>query len=258
MYAIDCNSFQVTRRTNRGNEFYPSGVATEAYAAPEVQPTDWSTSPRTIFSDSFGLAVACWLVLFNGSHPFAVASPPNVDVPPLGERIERRLFPFAPTSSLPPGWKPPPLDPPLAILPADVREMFFRTFSTADPRSRPSAEDWCRAFRSWERSLWPSIPLPKMSPWCAQHRNRLSTAIGTVKFWSGRGFVLLAIVLLALFLPRDEAPTSIDSKPVTDRPVPTPKQPTPEVPRTKRPLRRSVDPDLFPESFWDSSTPKKE
>ena len=106
VYVIDCNSLQLTVRTNRGHECFPSGVATEAFTAPEIQSTDWATSARTIFSDSFGLAVACWLVLFNGSHPFAVASPRNVDVPPLGERIERRVFPYAPATPLPPGSSP--------------------------------------------------------------------------------------------------------------------------------------------------------
>jgi len=82
-----------------------SGVATEQYAAPEVQSTDWSTSLRSVHSDNFGFAVLAWKLLFGGSHPFAVITPRSVDVPALGERIEKHLFPFRPGSPMAPKRK---------------------------------------------------------------------------------------------------------------------------------------------------------
>ena len=247
--VIDCNSLQVSVRTNRGNEIFPSGVATEAYTAPEVQSTDWSTSPRSIFSDSFGLAVACWLMLFNGSHPFAVASPRNVDIPALGERIQRRQFPYSPASPLPPGWTQLTLDPSLGILPNNLREMFFRTFSTDDCRDRPTADEWVQAFRSWEAKPMPRIPLRKMVSWNSPFSNHLANLFDGARTWAVRGLVFTGIVLLTVFFSHFQQPS---------KPAPSPEatpalmlgQPAPSPSKSPRP--RYVDPDFFPEPIWNS------
>ena len=249
MHVIDCNSLQLSIRTNQGHDLFASGVATEAYTAPEVQPTDWSISPRTIFSDSFGLAVACWLFLFNGSHPFAVASPRNVDIPPLGVRIERRLFPYAPATPLPAGWSQLTLDPSLGILPNELREMFFRTFSTADCRDRPTADEWVIAFRSWEAKPKPRAPLRKLGSWNSPVANRLAVLLDGLKSWTGRGLVLGGILVLALFYSRSDSTSQPLPHPEPTSPAPVLNRPSPGTAPTKR--GRVVDPVMFPEPIWN-------
>ena len=243
--VIDCNSLQISLRTNRGHEIFASGVATEAYTAPEVQSTDWSISPRTVFSDNFSLAVLCWLMLFNGSHPFAVASPRNVDVPPLGERIERRLFPYAPASPLPAGWTQLTLDPSLGVLPNELRELFFRTFSTDDPRDRPTADEWVRAFRTWESQ--PAPVLRDLGAWKRLLANPLANAPLPIRRWGGRALLLVGIVFLAILFPgfQDSSLPAPDSE--TTRPALFQKASTPPKPARTR----YVDRDVFPDDFWN-------
>jgi len=255
VFSIDCNSFHIAVRTRNGNDIYPSGVATEEYTAPEVQPTDWSSSPRTVFSDCFGFGVLAWKILFDGSHPFSVVTPRSVDVPPLGERIEKRLFPWFPGTPLPQDWKAPPLQPPLSILPPNIRELFFRTFSVSDPRDRPTSTDWCQAFREWEAELTPALPLrllamcggfpsANFSEWFAKNRRVAGLALA--------GLVLAAVGVL---IPADSRPASPISDPTSEAihglaaPIPDLSQPP------KRP--RCVDPDLFPELVSKPATPPR-
>jgi len=254
VYVIDCNSFQVTLRTNLGNEFFPSGVATEEYAAPEVQPTDWSTSPRSVYSDGFGLAVLAWKLVYGGSHPFAVVTPRCVDVPPLGQRIEKRLFPFCPGSPLPAGWKPATIQPSLAVLPVEVRELFFRAFSSADPRDRATARQWCDVFRAWEIALTPSLPFRMLGAWNDSIADRVAVTLSTFKPYLGRAFGFAALVSVALMttrfdVSRSTAPNGVESQPARLHS---------DSPRTKSNRPRNVDRDLFPESIWNPSKPAKE
>ena len=253
--VIDCNSLQLTIRTNSGNEIFPSGVATEAYTAPEVQPTDWSKSPRTVFSDSFGFAVLAWMLLFNGSHPFAVASPRNVDVPPLGERIQLRQFPYSPASPLPAGWSAPPLDPSLGILPNDLREMFFRAFSTLDPRDRPMAKEWVRAFRQWEADPKHQSQTRTLGPWRGPIASRVANLLSDLKSRAGLAIVFVGLVLMATLLPRLNLPANTADEPESIRPALLQDRSRlgPSQPKPRRP--RFVDRELFPETFWNPSSP---
>ncbi|MFO0847111.1 MAG: hypothetical protein U0871_00940 [Gemmataceae bacterium] len=256
VYVIDCNSFQVTVRTPRGNEVFVSGVATEAYAAPEVQPTDWATSLRSVHSDAFGLAVLAWKLLFGGSHPFAVVTPRSVDVPPLGERVARRLFPFRPGTPLPPGWAAPDLRPPLTVLSAEVRELFFRTFSAADPRDRPPAGEWAAVFRSWEVALTPSLPLRVLGAWNGSVADRLAVGLSAAKPYLGRVAVLVTLAALTAWTARRESPpaglpAALQATPAAYRRLLSPPRPFPNRPRP-------VDLDLFPEPVWNPLPPPTE
>lgn len=250
VYVIDCNSFQVTLRTNQGNEFFASGVATEEYAAPEVQGTDWATSPRSIYSDSFGFAVLAWKILFGGSHPFAVITPRSVDVPPMGERIEKHLFPFCPGSPMPANWKAPAVQPSLAVLPVEVRELFFRAFSSDDPRDRSTADEWYAVFRTWEFVLTPSLPLRILGSWNGSLADRLAGTLSTIKPYLGRAAVFTALVVLAVMTTQFDFSTS--SKPNAPHRLHS------DSPRAKSYRPRTVDAELFPESIWQPSQPDKE
>jgi DNA-binding helix-hairpin-helix protein with protein kinase domain len=263
IYAIDCNSFQITIRTNHGNECFPSGVATEEYAAPEVQSTDWSTSLRSVYSDSFGFAVLAWKLIFGGSHPFAVITPRTVDVPPLGERIEKRLFPFCPGAPMPSNWKAPAIEPSLSVLPVEVRELFFRTLSSADPRDRATAEDWCQVLRSWEFVLTPSLPFRLIGAWNESISGRLAETLSKFKPYLGPAFVLASLVTLTLLTARldfswSTSPTGsmspLHPNGTSTRPLRFVSNP----PRTKVNRPREVDPQLFPEPIWKPSETLKE
>jgi DNA-binding helix-hairpin-helix protein with protein kinase domain len=250
IYVIDCNSFQVSRRSNAGNEFFASGVATEEYTAPEVQPTDWATSAQTVYSDSFGFAVLAWKILFGGSHPFAVITPRSVDVPPLGERIEKRLFPFCPGSPLPANWKAPTLQPSLAVLPVELRELFFRAFSSADPRDRATAAEWCELLRSWELVLTPSLPLRVLGAWNGSIADRLPETLSTFKPYLGRAAVFTALTVFAVLTTQFDFKTAPGGQ--------TPRSLHSDSPRLKSIRPRTVDRDLFPEPIWQPTHPEKE
>ena len=253
-YIIDCNSFQVTVRTNKGNECYPSGVATEEYAAPEVQPTDWSKSHRSIHSDSFGFAVLAWKLLFNGAHPFSVVTPRSMDVPPLGQRIEKRQFPFHPGTPLPAGWTPPPLDPSLAVLPSQIRDSFFAAFSKEDPRDRPLLDDWRECLHDWERELTPSMPLqliirlqdkivPKFQ-WPSQ-----SWTSPSLSRWIAIAALVVLWFLLSNFFSGSTPAGTVPNQEINPhRPGTTGKPQRPHSP---------IDPELFPHFPWDSPPAKE-
>ena len=253
-YAIDCNSFQVSLRTPHGYEVYPSGVATEEYAAPEVQPTDWSTSSRTEFSDIFGFGIIAWKLIFNGSHPFAVITPRNVDAPRIGERIEKRQFPFSPGSPLPVGWTAPAVTPSLAVLPVEIRELFFRTFSTADPRDRATAHEWYEVFRAWELVLTPNLPFRILGAWNGSIADRLARTLSIFKPYLGRAFVFVGLVMLTVMTTRFDfswpsTPSGAETRPVRLHSDPL---------RTKSNRPRPVDRELFPEPIWNPSPTSKE
>lgn len=248
-YIIDSNSFHVAVRTNKGNECYPSGVATEEYAAPETQPTDWSTSHRTIYSDSFGLAVLSWKLIFNGAHPFSVVTPRNQDVPPLGQRIEKRQFPIQPGTPLPPGWSPPPLDPSLSVLPAKVRDNFFAAFSKEDPRDRPLVDDWQQCLHDWEQEITPSLPVQVLVRLQAKVLPKLSWGHLSFPRVSRPRLIALAAALVIWlvytnFFSASSPPTAGSShQPNYGRPRAADKS-------DKR--ATSIDPELFPHFPWDS------
>lgn len=252
IYTIDCNSFQVTLRTNHGNEFFPSGVATEEYTAPEVQLTDWATSQRTVYSDSFGLAVLAWKILFGGSNPFAVITPRSVDVPPLGERIEKRLFPFCPGTPMPANWKAPAIQPSLAVLPIEVRVLLFRAFSSADPRDRATAMEWCETFRAWELALTPSLPLRLLGAWNGSFSDRLAGTLSAFKPYLGRAGVFATLVLLTI------GTTQVDFSFFSTSGTEPYEQRLFDSRRTKPNRPRTIDAELFPEPIWQPSSNRKE
>jgi DNA-binding helix-hairpin-helix protein with protein kinase domain len=244
VFAIDCNSFQVFLRTPHGNEFHPSGVATEEYAAPEVQPTDWSTSLRSVFSDSFGFGVIAWKMIFNGSHPNTVASHRNVDVPPIGERIERRICPYAPVTPLPPGWSAPPLTPSLDVLPTAVRDLFFTAFTASDPRDRPELVAWQRAIRNWERVLLPSLLLRLVASWHGGIALQCSKLLANASPWAGRLTILAGIVFLAVIGPGTAEPPRSDTGRQESGSIRRAWFSTPTRPRVPRPIDRTLFPEL--------------
>jgi DNA-binding helix-hairpin-helix protein with protein kinase domain len=253
-YIIDCNSFQVTVRTNKGNECYLSGVATEEYAAPEVQPTDWSKSLRSIHSDSFGFAVLAWKLLFNGAHPFSVVTQRSIDVPPLGQRIEKRQFPFHPGTPLPAGWTPPPLDPSLAILPSEVRDRFFSAFSKEDPRDRPLLDDWRECLHDWEKALTPSLPVQLLVRLQDKMVPKFQWPSMSWKAPSMSRWIVVAVILVLWFLLTNFFMGSTPTGTVPHQQIKPHRTGT-----TEKPQRNPspIDPELFPHFPWNPPPAKE-
>lgn len=243
--VIDCNSFQVSVRSAQGSEFFPSGVATEEYAAAEVQSTDWSTSSRSVYSDSFGFAVLAWKLIFNGSHPFSVVTPRSVDAPPLGQRIERHQFPFAPRQPMPSGWSPPQLKPDVSVLPNEVLELFRQTFTALDPRDRPTVETWYQVLAHWEASVFYTLA----RTFLGSTVDRLSEMRLNFqyRFRSWYGPVLLLVILVVLSWASLPSPQSSLPPPAPHndaRVQPSPVNPTRQHEGKLR--ERALDPELFP------------
>lgn len=159
VYVIDTNSFHVVCRSPKGTEVFLSGVATERYAAPEVQAADWATSDRTVWTDAYGLAVLLDQLLLEGSHPFDIITPAGEDPPPMGDRVRDGMWPYGPARPLPAGWRPVPTDPPFGSLPQAIQDLFRRTFHDGhgDDRKRATPADFVRELSAWEQTLRPTL-----------------------------------------------------------------------------------------------------
>lgn len=253
VFVIDCGSVQVSIRSPSGFDVYVSGVGTEAYVAPEVQGTDWAVSERTVYSDAFGVAVLLWRLFFRGAHPFAVASPPHIDLPPLRERIQRRMFPFRPSTFLPYGWRPGPLSPSLDVLPAEIQELLFKTLAASDPRDRPLVGTLAAALGDWEKALHPSVAMRLIRSLRKRTADDPDELWPRVRSWGLRGAMAAGLGCFLWQLPRG-LPTLPKAEPTAPRvregdPGQKPKRP---------PRPRAVDETLFPPDAVIDLFPKKE
>jgi len=143
---IDADSFQVSEGTNR----FGCVVGVAEYTPPELQGMSLSHVARTPNHDAFGLAVAIFLLLFMGRHPFS-GSPRKGEAPSYEEAI--RDFRFVYSARRDVGMDRPPGTPALSDLSSDVAMAFEGAFSREQASARPSALDWARTLDSLEKSL---------------------------------------------------------------------------------------------------------
>jgi TonB family protein len=173
---VDADSFQV--RDPDGRAVFRSGVGKAEFTPPELQGAHFTEVDRAEAHDRFGLAVLLFLLLNEGTHPFASRLADGGDVPPVEERISRGLFPHARPDD---GCRPPRLAPPFAALDPALQAMFMRAFVDGhrDPSARPAPAEWRAALAEAEQRLvtCPVNPRHRRAPhvdycpWC--HRARL-------------------------------------------------------------------------------------
>jgi DNA-binding helix-hairpin-helix protein with protein kinase domain len=147
---IDCDSIQVPR--GKHGKVFPCLVGKPEYLPPELQGKQFAVAPiRSPVHDTFGLAVLIFMLLMGGVHPFYGVWQPAGEPPPVGERIQRGLWPYYENSMI----VPPPSALPLRILPRNLRVMMQRAFveGIKNTQKRPTADEWAKVLAKAERRL---------------------------------------------------------------------------------------------------------
>ncbi|HEX8671171.1 MAG TPA: TonB family protein [Longimicrobium sp.] len=174
---VDTDGFQVPDPAT--GAVYRSRVGRPEFTAPELQGVPFGAVDRTPEHDRFGLAVLLFLLLMEGTHPFAAHTVGGAEPEPLEERLRAGMFPYA---SERPGRTatPPRLALPFKVLHPGVRELFVRCFVDGhqDPAARPAAESWRAALKEAEGELRRCDLNPQhrfgahlgICPWCERAR----------------------------------------------------------------------------------------
>jgi serine/threonine protein kinase len=165
--VIDCDSIQV--RTSAGKALL-CRVGKAEFTAPEV--SDFKTELRTTHSDTFALAIHCFMLLMGGRHPFSGIWLGAEDKPSQIDLARQGLYCLSGSRLLQPMRGMPPAD----VLPQPIRDLFSKAFSyPSHPESRPSAAMWHDNLRRLADELTTcprdeghkySSHLPNC-PWCA-------------------------------------------------------------------------------------------
>ncbi|HET7461978.1 MAG TPA: TonB family protein [Longimicrobium sp.] len=173
---VDADSFQV--RGPGVRELYRSKVGKAEFTPPELQGTHFADVDRSPEHDRFGLAVLLFLLVMEGTHPYACRLADGSEVPPVEERIRRGMFPHARIGD---EFRPPRMAPPFYTLRPEVQALFLRAFvqGHADPAARPTAAEWRDALLAAEAELSTCAANPRhrfaahvpACPWC--HRTRV-------------------------------------------------------------------------------------
>lgn len=143
---VDADSFQFSH----GGQQFLCTVGVPDYTPPELQGQSFHGVVRTQQHDAFGLAVILFQVLMMGRHPFDGVLDTG-EAPPMGERIQRRLYPHIPER--PTGMKPPPSLPALTEFSGTLADLFARAFTTQGNTPRPDALQWVTALEHFEKTL---------------------------------------------------------------------------------------------------------
>src|SRR5579871_3632082 len=170
---VDTDSFQV--KDQQSGRIFRCPVGKPEYTPPELQGVPFSQVDRRPEHDLFGLGVLLFLLLMEGTHPFAGVYLQEGDPPAYEARIKAGHYPYG-LRSVP--YRPLPAAPPIRVLPADLQQMFRRCFEAGhdDPTARPSAQEWQSALMEAEASLVVCSVNPQHQygrhlsacPWCAR------------------------------------------------------------------------------------------
>jgi|GEM_PF-1039780 len=169
---VDTDSFQVT--TQSGHVFR-CPVGKPEYTSPELQGVDFRTVNRTIYHDYFSLAVMNFLLLMNGTHPFAgVLANPHLSIGRVELYcIKHGFFPFHPKTTM---ARPSPNSLDIRILSNELQFLFTHCFVNGhhNPLLRPTPQMWQKALDRAEKNLIPCRINPTHyyakhlanCPWC--------------------------------------------------------------------------------------------
>jgi|ThiBiot_300_plan_2_1041538.scaffolds.fasta_scaffold02230_6 DNA-binding helix-hairpin-helix protein with protein kinase domain len=163
---IDADSFQVSN----GGSLLHCLVGVPDYTPPELQGKALSSIARTENHDAFGLAIAIFLLLFMGRHPFS-GRYSGGDLP-LEKAISEFRFAYSTKRSV--GMSLPPGVPTLRDFPPAIGEAFEAAFGPSGPQNRPTPQQWMALLDSLKDTLkvcskntlhqYPSIAME--CPWC--------------------------------------------------------------------------------------------
>ena len=142
---IDADSFQLIDGAHR----YLCRVGVPEYTPPELQGIRLGDVVRTENHDAFGLAIALFLLLGMGRHPF-VGAYAKGDMP-LPQAISEFRFAYSRRPHV--DMTPPPAVCTLDDFPVPVAQAFEAAFGPAGTKSRPSAGQWIALLDEFERSL---------------------------------------------------------------------------------------------------------
>jgi len=136
---VDADSFQVP--DVEAGILFRSRVGKAEFTPPELQGVAFTDVDRAPEHDRFGLAVLLFLLLMEGTHPFAVRMPADRDALPVEDRIRLGMFPHARDDD---AVHPPRMSPRFHALHPGLRALFIRAFvqGHADPSARPGAGEW--------------------------------------------------------------------------------------------------------------------
>ncbi len=136
---VDADSMQV-RDTEAGTTFR-SRVGKAEFTPPELQGLSFDDVDRAPEHDRFGLGVLLFLLLMEGTHPFATRIAAGADALPVEERIRLGHFPHAREDD---ACHPPRMSPRFDALHPGLRALFVRCFveGHGDPSARPSPAEW--------------------------------------------------------------------------------------------------------------------
>ena len=179
---IDTDSFNVTNPVTK--EEFRCCVGIGECLAPELQGRNLKIGANrfSAASDNFSLAMTIFKLLMNGHHPFNCKVVKNktssVSCTPLEEGIVKGRSPYIRSF---PGITVPPSAPDFEMLPAEIKDMFKRTFTYTETSlnisGRPTADEWVdvlyrvlvrdefnRCARN-KKHIWPKGY--NRCPWCA-------------------------------------------------------------------------------------------
>ena len=163
---IDADSFQVAE----GSRHHYCTVGVPEYTPPELQGSHLDGIVRTPNHDGFGLAVAIFLLLFMGRHPYG-GKFAGGDLP-LPDAIKGFRFAYSRGRSV--AMATPPGVPTLDDFPASIGAAFEAAFGPEGRQTRPTAKQWISLLEELKDALkvCSKSPLHHYSasarecPWC--------------------------------------------------------------------------------------------
>jgi serine/threonine protein kinase len=146
---VDCDSMQVPQPGT--GMFFRCPVGKPEFTAPELQGCEFARVDRSASHDNFGLAVLVFMLLMEGTHPYAGVWQSVGDPPPLEERIRRGDSPYLGSSRVRPMLAAPPFE----ILPPSIQGLFRHCFQNGhtNPSSRPGPREWRDCLAQAEKTL---------------------------------------------------------------------------------------------------------
>jgi len=146
---VDTDSFQIYDRSRQAT--YRCPVGKPEFTPPELQGQALREVNRTPAQDCFGLAVAIFQLLMEGTHPYGGVFQGAGDPPSIAERIAAGHFLYSRRQMVP--YRPTPIAPEFTTIAPRLQRLFVRCFDARSPRNRPDAQTWLHALDEAEYHL---------------------------------------------------------------------------------------------------------